>query len=101
MIHIPEQMKKERLPLRKLLGKLDLPGFAVFGPTAIMFFLALEYGGNQYRWNSPTVIGLFVGAGVALILFLVVEWRAGDEAMLPISMIRRRIVWSSCLALLF
>jgi hypothetical protein len=82
--------------------KLDLFGFAIFAPAAIQFFLALDYGGNQYAWGSSVVIGLFCGAGVMFILFLLWEYHEGDNAMMPFSMMRIRAVWSSCLvSLLF
>jgi hypothetical protein len=100
-IHIPDQIIKEKLPLFEMLETLDLIGFALFLPAAIMFFLALEYGGTQLSWNSPTVIGLFVGAGLTLIIFLVWEQRRGEKAMLPFQMMSKRIVWSSCLMRLF
>lgn len=66
-----------------------------------MFFLALQYGGNQYAWDSAVVIGLFCGAGGTVTLFLVWEYYKGAEAMIPLSMLKHRIVWSSCLTMLF
>lgn len=71
---------------------LDLIGFAIILPTAIMFFMALEWGGQRYAWGSSVVVGLFVGAGLAFMLFLVWEYSQGDNAMLPFSMLRTRIV---------
>jgi hypothetical protein len=76
-------------------------GFLIFAPTAIMFFLALQYGGSQYAWNSATVIGLLVGAGVTFLVFLGWEYYRGDNAMIPLSMLRKRIIWSSCLTMFF
>ncbi len=101
IIHVPDQVIKERLPFLTLLTTLDLVGFGLFLPASIMFFLALQFGGNEFSWNSPTVIGLSIGAGLTLIVFLLWEWRTGDEAMLPFSMISKRIVWSSCVTRLF
>jgi len=66
-----------------------------------MFLLALEWGGNTYRWDSATVIGLFCGAAGTIALFFIWESRVGDQAMIPLSMITRRIIASSCLAMLF
>ena len=99
-VHIPEQIPKSTTlsALRTLPGKLDLIGFALFGPAAIQLLLALQYGGNQFAWNSSQVIGLFCGSGVTFIAFLVWDYYKGDEAMFPYSMVRKRIVWSSSLA---
>lgn len=104
-INIPDTVRPGELSVfqtfQTITTQLDLVGFALFGPAAIQFCLALDYGGNQYSWNSATVIGLFCGAGGTFIVFLVWEYFKGDEAMIPFSMVRRRAVWSACLVQLF
>jgi len=97
--HVPDQIPK--LPfisaLRTLLPKLDLIGFALFAPAAIQLLLALQYGGNKFSWNSAQIIGLFCGAAGTFALFLGWEYHKGDEAMVAFSMVKQRIIWSSCL----
>lgn len=66
-----------------------------------MLLMALEWGGSQYAWNSATSIGLFCGASAMVIVFLLWEYHAGDEAMIPFSMVTNRVVWSSCLVIWF
>ena len=66
-----------------------------------MFFLALQYGGNQYGWDNATIIGLFIGAGLTFTIFLLWEWRTEDEAMVPFSMLAKRTVWTSCVTRAF
>ncbi|EXJ80524.1 hypothetical protein A1O1_08670 [Capronia coronata CBS 617.96] len=102
-IYVPERIVKPKLrtAFGTVVESLDLLGFAIFAPASIQFFLALQYGGNQYSWNSPTVIGLFCGAGVTFILFLVWDYRRGDAAMVPFSILRQRVVWSSCAVIFF
>ncbi|KAI1171392.1 MFS general substrate transporter [Nemania sp. FL0916] len=97
MFRIPEPTSKPpaRQVLKTAIKSLDLPGFVLIGPAAIMFLLGIQYGGNQYAWNSPTVIGLIVGGLVTFILFLVHEYRTGDDAMVPFAMLRHRIIWSA------
>ncbi|KAI1215167.1 putative MFS multidrug transporter [Annulohypoxylon truncatum] len=100
VLHVPDQTSKPRVSfklLREIIPDLDLVGFAIFAPAAIMFLLALQFGSSEYPWSSSTVIGLFVGAGVAFPIFLYWEYREGDKAMIPFSMIRKRIVWVSTL----
>ncbi|CAG7972926.1 unnamed protein product [Penicillium olsonii] len=105
MLLTPMQDRTEKpkgSALRKNLREaLDVLGLVLFAPALIMFFLALQYGGNQYPWKSATVIGLFCGFGGMFILCLLWEWRRGDRAMLPLPIIRQRIVWSSCLSSFF
>jgi hypothetical protein len=102
LIHVPDQIVKpqNRSVLRTVVEDFDVIGFALFAPAAIQFLLALQYGGNQYAWNSATVIGLFCGAGGTFIVFMVWEYHQGDVAMIPFSMVSERIVWSSCLVML-
>jgi nitrate/nitrite transporter NarK len=66
-----------------------------------MLLLALEWGGSKYPWKSATIIGLLCGAGGMLPIFILWEHRAGEEAMIPLSMVRRRVVWCSCLVIGF
>jgi hypothetical protein len=80
---------------------LDLGGFVLFASFAIMFVLALEWGGTQYPWKSATIIGLFCGAGGMLAIFAAWEYHVGDGAMIPYSIVRRRIIWCSCLVIAF
>ncbi len=102
-IRIPDakENKPKDLSASSALLTLDLVGFFLFAPCAVMFLMALEWGGSKYAWSSATVIGLFCGAGSMLIVFLGWEYRVGDEAMIPLSMVRRRVVWSSCLVIWF
>ncbi|KAI1616987.1 putative efflux pump antibiotic resistance protein [Exophiala viscosa] len=69
--------------------------------STIQLLLALEYGGNEYAWNSTTVIGLCCGAGATFIIFLGWEYYKGDAAMVPLSMMKVRGVWSSCVTSFF
>ncbi|KAL4816742.1 major facilitator superfamily domain-containing protein [Aspergillus spinulosporus] len=97
---IPEQRRKPPAlsVLPTLHRTLDLVGFVLFAPAAIMFLLALEYGGNEYPWSSSRVIGLFVGAGAAALVFLGWEYRKGKEAMIPFHLLTIRIAYTSYVA---
>lgn len=97
LVRVPQPKREALTAVRNVLSTLDLVGFALFAPTVIQLLLALQYGGNQFAWHSATVIGLFCGAGVTGVIFLVWEYFKGDAAMMPFSMISQRTVWSSCL----
>jgi hypothetical protein len=83
---------------RTLVTDLDLLGFTLFAPAMIQLLLALQYGGNRHAWNSATVIGLFCGAAGTFVIFLGWEYHKGDEAMIPFSIIGKRVVYSACIA---
>lgn len=96
---IPEQTKKPdpRTVLRQLHRKLDLVGFVLFAPAAIQLLLALQYGGHEYPWKSATIIGLFCGSAGTFAVWAAWNYRKGDDALIPLSMARKRAVWSSAL----
>ncbi|KAH1671062.1 hypothetical protein KXV68_004814 [Aspergillus fumigatus] len=100
---IPEQREKGRAVdvLPTFFKTFDIFGFVLFAPAAIQLLLALEYGGNEYAWDSATVIGLFCGAGATFLVFTAWEHRMGKDAMIPFHVIRNRIVSCSCVVIMF
>ena len=64
-----------------------------------MLLLAVQYGGNQYKWGSPVVIGLLCGGGVTFLLWVGWDYYKKDDAMIPLSMLKKRYVWSSCVVM--
>ncbi|GAB1314339.1 hypothetical protein MFIFM68171_04549 [Madurella fahalii] len=99
VLRIPEQTPKGNplSVLPQLHHHLDLIGFTLFAPAVIQLLLALQYGGNEFAWNSSQVIGLFCGAAATGIVWLVWNNHKGDAALLPPAMIRRRTVWSAAM----
>ncbi|MEV0786563.1 MDR family MFS transporter [Streptomyces sp. NPDC050423] len=72
------------IPSVKAAGRpvIDYLGIAMVTVGASSLILATSWGGNQYAWGSPVIIGLFVLGMAALAAFCVVEFRA-KEPMLP------------------
>lgn len=97
-LNIPEHTTKPHWldVLKHPMREFDLIGFGLFGPAAIMLFLVLDFGGNRFAWNSPEVIGLFCGTGVMFAIWCFWNYRKGVSALIPFSMLGRRVVWSSC-----
>lgn len=69
--------------------RIDLPGqlLVVAGLTCLV--IAIIQGGS-FGWTSPLILGLFLGAGVFLILFLLVETRM-REPLLPLHLFAIRV----------
>ncbi|HET6910613.1 MAG TPA: MDR family MFS transporter [Mycobacteriales bacterium] len=63
--------------------QIDYLGAAVLTAAATSVILMLTWGGTQYAWGSPTVVGLGVATVVLLIAFVMVERRAA-EPVLPL-----------------
>ncbi|CAG7922357.1 unnamed protein product [Penicillium olsonii] len=88
-------------PLQIIRQKLDLVGFFILAPALIQLLLALNYGGNEFAWDSSTVIGLFCGSAAMFAVFLAWEHRTGEKALFPLHMVCQRNVACSCLFLFF
>ncbi|KAF4344955.1 major facilitator superfamily transporter [Fusarium beomiforme] len=102
LVHMPDhRASRDESAIQILRMKLDFTGFIMFCPSIVMLLLALQWGGIEYPWNSATIIGLFCGGGVLLLIFIYWEHRVGAEAMIPLPIVRTRQVWASCLTLSF
>ncbi|MFE2455885.1 MDR family MFS transporter [[Kitasatospora] papulosa] len=66
---------------------IDYPGIGLVAVGSGALILGTSWGGNEYAWGSPVIIGLFVGGLIALALFCLVETRA-EEPMLPMRLFR-------------
>ncbi|MYQ50392.1 MULTISPECIES: MDR family MFS transporter [unclassified Streptomyces] len=69
---------------------IDYLGIALVAVGASALILGTSWGGNEYAWGSPVIIGLFAGGLVALALFCVAELRA-REPMLPMRLFRNPV----------
>ncbi|MEU0132781.1 MDR family MFS transporter [Streptomyces sp. NPDC006296] len=78
---------------------IDYLGIGLVAAGASALILATSWGGNEYAWGSPVVIGLFAGGLIALALFCLVETRA-KEPMLPMRLFRNP-VFAVCSVLSF
>src|SRR5690242_10509395 len=69
---------------------IDYLGAAFVSVGAGCLTLAVSWGGTQYAWGSPTIIGLFVVSAVSLGLFVLAESRAVDP-ILPLRLFRSSV----------
>lgn len=95
-LHIKGQIKQGSSFREKVL-RLDLLGTATLIPAVICLLLALQWGGTQYPWNNSRIIGLFVGFGALIVLFVGIQFWKGDEGTLPPRFFRNRNVLCSML----
>ena len=79
-------------PLKQKIQSLDLVGFTLFAGATTMLLLALQWGGVKYVWKSSVIIGLLVGFGLMLALFLGWQCYAGDSALIPPRLFHYRTV---------
>ncbi|MCR8641632.1 DHA2 family efflux MFS transporter permease subunit [Paenibacillus sp. N1-5-1-14] len=79
--------------------KIDYLGTFLLIVTTLSIMLGLEFGGKDYAWTSPQIIGLFALGLVGLCLFILVERRV-EEPVLPFAIYRSRMVISTTIACL-
>ncbi|EMT68898.1 hypothetical protein FOC4_g10004993 [Fusarium odoratissimum] len=72
------------------LKSLDWVGYAVFAPALVLFCIALSWSQNPYSWDSANILAPFIISIVALIIFIVYEWRFKKDGMLHHELWRHR-----------
>ncbi len=75
----------------KLKHSIDYPGVALLIVVVVPALLALSWGGVEYAWGSPEIIGMFALTAVALVFFILIE-RRSKEPIVPLSLFKNRIV---------
>ncbi|MGO8887172.1 MAG: MFS transporter [Streptosporangiaceae bacterium] len=70
--------------------KIDYLGALLLAATATCLVLATSWGGTQYKWGSPVIIGLFVLA-VVLGFGWWLSARRAAEPVLPLRLFRNRV----------
>ncbi|WP_033283272.1 MFS transporter [Streptomyces sp. NRRL F-525] len=83
-------------PIRAAAGRMDWAGGILLGGGVTAVIYAVGQG-SHWGWGSGKFIGYVVGAAIALIAFVLVERRVA-EPLFPLSMTRRRPVWTVLLA---
>jgi len=80
-----------RIPFRRLEHRIDYLGSALMIGGVSCLLLLTTWGGTQYAWSSPTIMGLGFAGVILLLLFLMQERRA-PEPVLPLRLFSERIV---------
>ena len=78
--------------------QIDFLGAITLVLGVVPLLLALSWGGNDYAWTSPVVIGLVVLAGVMLFAFGLVESRTA-EPIIPLGLFRNSVISVSVAAM--
>ncbi|WP_225448312.1 MFS transporter [Streptacidiphilus sp. P02-A3a] len=78
--------RRERGPGQRR-PRLDVAGSLLLAACGTCLVLASSWGGGQYAWGSPVIIGLLAGAVASLPLFLLAE-RYAAEPVIPLRLFR-------------
>ena len=69
----------------------DYAGMVTLVLAVVPILLALSWGGVQYGWTSPQVIGLLVFGVIMVAAFITIEYRS-DSPIMPLEIYRNRMV---------
>jgi len=78
-----------KLPHVKTAVKIDYLGMVFMVPAITAFILAFTWGGSEYDWNSPQIIGLFVTFAVLVACFIFAEHKA-SQPIIPLTLFKSR-----------
>ncbi|KAJ5691702.1 major facilitator superfamily domain-containing protein [Penicillium malachiteum] len=101
ILRLPERNEFSGTSIATRLRQLDIIGASLLIPAIVCLLLALQWGGNQYPWNNSKIIGLFVGFGLLVLLFIASQLYLREKATLPPHILKRRTVAFSALFALF
>src|SRR5690606_17707060 len=76
---------------RKASEKIDYLGSLLLSLIIVALLLGFSWAGSKFAWGSAEIIGLFAGAIVLSVLFVLVE-RKATSPVLPLSLFRNDIV---------
>ena len=69
---------------------LDIIGALTICIASCTLILSLSWGGAQYSWSSAQVICTLILGAALIVLFILVENRAGLNALMPLGMFKSR-----------
>lgn len=69
--------------------RIDVAGMMTLAGGTACLILVASWGGNDYAWNSPVIIGLGIATVVLSVLFVFAE-RHAVEPIIPLGLFRHR-----------
>ncbi|MGD9705783.1 MAG: MDR family MFS transporter, partial [Acidimicrobiia bacterium] len=72
-----------RLPFNRRPHSIDYAGSALLVAAVTCLLLVTVWGGNEYEWGSPTIIGLAAAGIILVVLFVLREQRAAEPLLPP------------------
>ncbi len=80
----------KRLPVQRRPKGIDYLGAALMVPAIVALLLVTTWGGTEFPWTSPTILGL-VALALVLIGLLVVQELRADDPLLPLRLFRNNV----------
>jgi hypothetical protein len=82
-----------KLSFREKIARLDIFGTIVFVPCMVCFLLALQWGGQQYKWSDGRVIALLILSGALFIIFVLLQLFQNEQSTtVPPRLMKQRTI---------
>lgn len=80
---------------------MDPLGCIIFIGSICCFLFALQWGGQTKPWKSATIIGLLVGAVGLAAMFIAIQWKLQERALIAPRVYKKRSIWTGAKVLFF
>lgn len=88
----PQANLQPTTTLTQKLRKLDLLSTVVFVPSITFLLIALQWGGTRYGWGDSRIIVLLALSATLVGVFIWLQYRSKDDALLPPRIIAQRSI---------
>lgn len=78
---------------------MDPMGIILLLGAVYCLLLVLQQGGVVWPWKSAKIIGLLMAFAILCVLFGILQWWLGENAMIPFRILRDRTVLTGSLFL--
>lgn len=85
----------------RVVQQFDPVGTILFIAAIICLLLSLQWGGSQYPWSDGREIALLTVFGVLIIAWGISQWKGGEDATMPLRIVRQRTVAFSTFYIFF
>ncbi|OMJ17654.1 putative MFS-type transporter YusP [Smittium culicis] len=76
--------------IKDKLSRIDFFGLLLLVSALVMILLALNWGGNDYAWNSPLVLSLLIVGLLMVAVFVIYEIKFPKEPLIPMKIFKVR-----------
>ncbi|OXV11059.1 hypothetical protein Egran_01180 [Elaphomyces granulatus] len=97
----PPAAQPVKANLKEKFLQMDIPGTFTIMAAVVCYLLALQWGGVTKSWGDSQVVGTLVGFVLLLILFVIIEWWAGERALIPGRLLKQRNLLVSGIYVMF
>lgn len=89
-----------KIPVMDMGNKFDMAGVVLFGATMVAIIALCQMGGISFPWASVQTAAFALAIVLLFIIFVAVEKKHGDSAMMPMNMFRFPVFTSSLICVI-